>query len=125
MSSSKRQRNVKDHRSLFVYSSKSAFESSSSESSGEANSKQNLVTILLKDIKKNEKLRQDERKFDKPRVGKRQSKSTLYTYEDHYYKQEVEEQRLWKEEDERERRQKQRREEHWKEVRPLIELEKK
>ncbi|GJT06549.1 hypothetical protein Tco_0841011 [Tanacetum coccineum] len=54
MSSSKRQRNVKDPRSPFVYSSKSSFESSSFESSGEADSKQNLV--LLKDIEKDEKL---------------------------------------------------------------------
>ncbi|GJV54377.1 hypothetical protein Tco_1450118 [Tanacetum coccineum] len=51
-SSSKRQRTIKDPRSLFVYSS----ESSSFESSGEADSKQNLVTILLKDIEKDEKL---------------------------------------------------------------------
>ncbi|GJX77671.1 hypothetical protein Tco_0324482, partial [Tanacetum coccineum] len=51
-SSSKRQRTINDPRSPFVYSS----ESSSSESSGEADSKQNLVTILLKDIEKDEKL---------------------------------------------------------------------
>ncbi|GJR59413.1 hypothetical protein Tco_1501575 [Tanacetum coccineum] len=59
--------------------------------------------------------------------AKGKTKAHVYTDEDHYYEQEAEEQRLWKEEDERERRQqqKQRREKHWKEVRALIELEKK
>nr|GEV90622.1 hypothetical protein [Tanacetum cinerariifolium] len=58
--------------------------------------------------------------------AKGQTKAHVYTNEDHYYEQEDEKQRLWKEEDERERRQqqKQRREEHWKEVRALIKLEK-
>ncbi|GJS13593.1 hypothetical protein Tco_0408065 [Tanacetum coccineum] len=58
---------------------------------------------------------------------KGKTKAHVYTDEGHYYEQKAEEQRLWKEEDERERRQqqKQRREEHWKEVRALIELEKK
>ncbi|GKA63006.1 hypothetical protein Tco_0762525 [Tanacetum coccineum] len=54
-SSSKRQRTIKDPRSPFVYSSESS-SSFSSKSSGEADSKQNLVTILLKDIEKDEKL---------------------------------------------------------------------
>ncbi|GJY90057.1 hypothetical protein Tco_0505253 [Tanacetum coccineum] len=55
-SSSKRQRTIKDPRSPFVYSSESSSESSSSKSSGEADSKQNFVTIILKDIEKDEKL---------------------------------------------------------------------
>ncbi|GJX86338.1 hypothetical protein Tco_0337112 [Tanacetum coccineum] len=58
--------------------------------------------------------------------AKGKTKAHVHTDEDHYYEQEAEEQILWKEEDERERRQqqKQSREEHLKEVRALIELEK-
>ncbi|GKE07411.1 hypothetical protein Tco_1399429, partial [Tanacetum coccineum] len=55
-SSSKRQKSIKDPRSPFVYSSESSSESSSSKSSAEADSKPNLVTIILKDIEKDEKL---------------------------------------------------------------------
>ncbi|GJV56360.1 hypothetical protein Tco_1457365 [Tanacetum coccineum] len=76
------------------------------------------TTESVEEDKMNENLTNQEK-------AKGKTKENVYTDEDHYYEQEDEEQRLWKEyERERRQQQKQCREEHWKAVRALIELEK-